>query len=78
MYLRIGGVGILVLAFIAVAVLSGVVGYWQAEFICDQLASVDRVFAGIGQIVVLVIVLAIGGALLCLCVRNQWSGTRCR
>ena len=75
MYLSTGGIIAVATAFIAVAMVFGIMGgfygYEQADFICDRLTSVDLFFARLGQIVTLVGVLAGAGVVAYFVVKNQ-------
>ena len=78
MYLSTGWVITLGTAFVAVAMVSGLlggyIGYEQAGFVCDRLTSVDRGFVRLGQLVAAVVVLAIvGGILYLVCKDRRWG-----
>lgn len=79
MYLSTGWVIALGTAFIAVAMvfglIGGYVGYEQADFVCDRLTSADQGFARLGQLVAAVFVLGIVGGILYLVGKDKrWWG----
>ena len=80
MYLSTGQVIAVGTAFIAVAMVAGILGgfygYEQADFICERLTGIDLFFARLGQIVTLLAGLAMLGGIAYFWFKNEPRGRR--